>query len=193
MVKKKSKKPSKKKKVVAIEKPVPKKFPEDMVLQDLLYQTAGAQGTTVVKAIFDKELTDEDVAKKTGISLNLVRRILYELYDNRVVSYRRTRDENSGWYIYFWKMEPERAIDHLKDNQRLLLQKLEERLEEERNTMYFVCNSNDPKVSFDAAVEAEFKCPKCGGKLKPYNNSATVVSLERRVESLKQQLIKPNA
>jgi transcription initiation factor TFIIE subunit alpha len=167
-----------------------RKFLEDPMLQDLLYQVAGDQGATVAKALLGKELTDEDLAKRTGISINLVRRILYDLYDNRVVSYRRTRDEESGWYIYHWTLDPERAIDHLRENRRLLLQKLEEKLERERNTMYFACGGEDPKVPFEAAVETDFKCPRCGGRLKPYDNTSVIVSLERRVQTLREQLMK---
>lgn len=166
----------------------PQVFPEDRLFLDLLYRVAGEQGLIVAKTLFGKELTDEDLAKRVGTSINLVRRILYELYDNRVVSYRRVRDEDSGWYIYYWKMEPGRAITHLKDSRRQLLQKLEEKLEQERGTMYFVCSNGDPKVPFEEAAEINFKCPRCGKKLERYDNSSVVLSLERRVQLLKQQI-----
>jgi transcription initiation factor TFIIE subunit alpha len=190
------KKVKKPKKAKAVKKPAKKpeppsaKFLENPLLQGLLYQVAGEHGATVAKALLGKELTDEDLAKRVGISINLVRRILYDLYDNRVVSYRRIRDEESGWYMYYWKLDPERAIEHVKDNQRLLLQKLEERLERERNTMYFACSAGDPKVPYDVAVETDFKCPQCKGRLKPYDNTQVIVSLERRVQSLREQLLK---
>jgi transcription initiation factor TFIIE subunit alpha len=189
---KKPKRPKAVKKPKPAEKPrpPPPKFLEDPFLQELLYQVAGEQGTAVAKALLGKELTDEDLAKRVGIQINLVRRILYDLYDNRVVSYRRIRDEESGWYMYYWRLDPERAIDHIKDNRRLLLQKLEEKLERERNTMYFACAAGDPKVPFDAAVETDFKCLQCKGRLKPYDNSQVIISLERRVQSLREQLLK---
>lgn len=170
-------------------KKVQPKFPEDPALMELLNQLAGEHGCTVVKTIFGEELTDDEVAKRTGIRLNLVRRILYDLYDNRVVSYRRVRDESSGWYIYYWKMDPERALDYVSANKRALLQKLEEQLEREKTTMYFGCEDSCPKVPFDLAAENDFRCPRCGKRLELYDNSSTLTSLERRVQSLRQQLV----
>ncbi|MGC8816896.1 MAG: transcription factor E [Candidatus Hadarchaeum sp.] len=161
---------------------------ENPTIYELLHQIAGEHGYTVAKAIVSEELTDEEIAKRTGIRLNLVRRILYDLYDNRVVSYRRVRDENSGWYIYYWKVDPERALAYVKTNRQLLLQRLEEQLEKEKNTIYFSCSNGCPKVTLEEASENDFKCPKCKGKLEPYDNSAIIVSLERRIQALREQL-----
>ncbi|MEM2890498.1 MAG: transcription factor E [Candidatus Hadarchaeum sp.] len=169
------------------EKPAPISL-ENPTIYELLHQIAGEHGYTVAKAIVSEELTDEEIAKRTGIRLNLVRRILYDLYDNRVVSYRRVRDENSGWYIYYWKVDPERALDYVKTNRQLLLQKLEEQLEKEKNTIYFSCSNGCPKMTLEEAAENDFKCSRCKGKLEPYDNSATIISLERRIQALREQL-----
>ncbi len=156
---------------------------------EILNQIAGEHGLQVVKTISGKELSDDEVAKRTGMRINLVRRILYELYDNRIVNYRRTRDENSGWYIYYWELDPERALGYVNMNRRLLLQKLEEQLEREKNNMYFSCDNGCPKLPFEQAAENDFKCPKCRGKLESYNNSNVVTSLEHKVQSLRQQML----
>ena len=50
------------------------------------------------------EITDDEIANKTGIRLNIVRRILYKLYDHSLVSLRRTRDPKTGWFIFHWKL-----------------------------------------------------------------------------------------
>jgi transcription initiation factor TFIIE subunit alpha len=165
-----------------------KKTRQDPALKEILLRIAGEPGCEIADALVGKELTDEQLAKKTGIRLNLVRKILYNLYDSRIVDYRRVRDESSGWYIYYWRIEPERALEFSDQNKRLLLRKLEERLELERSTMYFSCSSLCPKVSFDLAAENDFKCPRCGKKLKPFDNTGVITALERQVESLRQHL-----
>lgn len=167
--------------------PIPLEHP---TIYELLHQVAGEHGYTVAKAIVSEELTDEEIAKRTGIRLNLVRRILYDLYDNRVVSYRRVRDENSGWYIYYWKVDPERALAYVKTNRQLLLQKLEEQLEKEKNAIYFSCGNDCPKMTLDEAAENDFRCPRCKGKLEPYDNSAIIISMERRIQALREQLVR---
>jgi len=164
------------------------KFKKDPIFREILTRIAGEHGYDVAATLIDKELTDDEVAKKTGMRVNLVRKILYDLYDSRVVGYRRVRDESSGWYTYYWRIEPERAKEFFNTNKRLLLQKLQERLEEERDTMYFTCDNGCPKVPFDVAVENDFKCPKCGSKMHRYDNSNVISALEHQVESLKQRL-----
>jgi transcription initiation factor TFIIE subunit alpha len=164
------------------------KFQEDPVFKEILIRIAGEHGHEVASELVGKEMTDEELAKKTGIRVNLVRKILYDLYDNRVVGYRRIRDENSGWYIYYWRIEPERAIEFYDSNKRLLLQKLQERLEQERGPMFFICSDGCVKLPFDEAVEVDFKCPKCQKQLKPFENSDIVTALERQIESLKEHL-----
>jgi transcription initiation factor TFIIE subunit alpha len=165
------------------------KLPDDPVVIKLLNQIAGKHGHEVAKVLSGEELTDDEVANRTGIRINLVRRILYELYENRLANYRRVRDENSGWYVYYWQLDPARALEYVNANQRQLLQKLEEQLELEKNTMYFSCSNEDPKMPFEQAAENDFKCPKCGGKLESYDNSNVITSLEQRIQSLRQQIL----
>ena len=162
---------------------------EDLVLGEIVTRIAGEHGIKVVERLALGELTDEELAKETGVRLNLVRRILYDLYDNRVVAYRRIRNESTGWYIYYWRVEPGRAKEFLANNKRVLLRKLEERLEQERSTMTFGCNNGCQRLPFELAVEVDFKCPRCGDRLELYDNSGVIHALERQVEVLRQQLV----
>ncbi len=195
----KGKKVSKGKKIGKIKKAVEKRVKkkkelrqkplEDPVLKEIITRIAGDRGYEVAKVLAGEEVTDDEVAKRMGMRVNLVRKILYDLYENRVVSYRRVRDEHSGWYVYYWQIEPERAREYFDNNKRLLMQKLQERLEAERDTIFFSCGNGDPKVSFELAAESDFKCPRCGSKLGPYDNSSVVMALERQIESLRQRLV----
>ena len=156
------------------------------VLKEIVTRVSGENGATLIAALSGKELTDEELAKRTGVRVNLVRRILYDLYENRVVNYRRLRDENSGWYVYYWRVESDRASEHFHTIQNQLLKKLEERLDYERNTMFFTCSNGCPKLSFEQAVELDFKCPHCGDRLEHLDNAAVITSLESQVELLKK-------
>ncbi|MCK5593075.1 hypothetical protein KAI31_03155, partial [Candidatus Bathyarchaeota archaeon] len=48
------------------------------------------------------EITDDQIANKTEIRLNIVRKILYRFYDRSLVALRRSRDQNTGWFIFHW-------------------------------------------------------------------------------------------
>lgn len=164
---------------------------EDLVnspaFERILSRVAGEHGSGVAKVLLEEgEATDEEIANELDIRLNLVRKILYDLYDNQVVDYRRTRDEETGWYIYYWHIEPNRALELMNENKRTLLRKLKERLEHERSTMFFTCDEDCPRVEFDKAVENDFKCPKCGGKMEEFDNSGIINALERQIETLEQ-------
>ena len=46
----------------------------------------------IVQALIDGVETDEAIAEKTEIKLNIVRKILYKLYDMGLATYKRSKD-----------------------------------------------------------------------------------------------------
>jgi len=79
------------------------------------------------------EITDDEIATKTGIRLNSVRKILYKLYDHSLVSLRRTRDPKTGWFIFHWRLQPDQLEGFILSQKRRVLEKLNVRLEYESN------------------------------------------------------------
>ncbi|NIO37991.1 transcription factor, partial [Candidatus Bathyarchaeota archaeon] len=77
------------------------------------------------------ETTDDQIANKTEIRLNSVRKILYRLYDHSLVSLRRTRDPKTGWFIFHWKLQPDQLEGFILSQKRRVLEKLSLRLEYE--------------------------------------------------------------
>lgn len=162
---------------------------ETPAFERILNRIAGEHGSSVARVLIEEgETTDEEIANKLDVRLNLVRKILYDLYDNQVVDYRRTRDEDTGWYVYYWHIEPSRALELMDKNKRTLLNKLEERLEHEKNTLFFTCGNDCPRIEFDEAVEQNFECPECGEKMEEFDNSGIINALERQIETLKQEM-----
>jgi transcription initiation factor TFIIE subunit alpha len=51
------------------------------------------------------EIADIEIADKTQIRLNLVRKALYRLYDRSIVALRRSRDKETGWFIFNWRLQ----------------------------------------------------------------------------------------
>ena len=72
-------------------------------------EIAGKEGVDVATVLVNAdETTDEEIATKTDLKLNVVRRILYKLHDNHLASYRRIRDTNTGWFLYYWRIDTAR-------------------------------------------------------------------------------------
>ncbi|MEM1980975.1 MAG: transcription factor E [Candidatus Hadarchaeales archaeon] len=162
-------------------------FSKNPVLREFIKRVAGENGLLILSKLWGKQLTDEELAKLTRLRVNLVRKILYDLYENRVVNYHRFRNEDNGWYIYRWYVEMEGALENLQSIRQELLRKLEERLEYERGHMFFSCKNNCPRMTFEEASEHEFKCPHCGEPMEFMDNRQIIASLEAQVEELRRQ------
>lgn len=136
-----------------------------------------------------EETTDDEIANKTGIRLNSVRKILYKLYDHSLVSLRRTRDPKTGWFIFHWKLQPDQLEGFILNQKRRVLEKLSIRLEYEKNHDFFYCYTPGcRRIPFEEAVELVFRCSTCGKPLVHYENTKNVQVLVKKVEQLRKEL-----
>jgi len=135
------------------------------------------------------EITDDQIANKTGIRLNSVRKILYKLYDHSLVALRRSRDENTGWFIFHWKLQPDQLEGFILNQKRRVLEKLQIRLDYEKSHDFYYCDSPKcPRTTFEDAVESVFRCPSCGNPLMHFDNKHIIQALESKVEQLRKEL-----
>jgi len=135
------------------------------------------------------EITDDQIANKTGIRLNSVRKILYKMYDHSLVSLRRSRDENTGWFIFHWKLQPDQLEGFIANQKRHVLQKLDTRLSYEKNHDFYYCSTPGCKrLPFEEAVELLFRCPTCNQPMMHFDNGKLVDILSQKVDQLRKEL-----
>ncbi len=135
------------------------------------------------------EVTDDEIANKTGIRLNVIRKILYKLYDHSLVALRRTRDEKTGWFIFHWKFQPDQLEGFILNQKRRVLEKLQIRLDFEKSHDFYYCGSPKcQRTPFEEAVESIFRCPSCGNSLMHFDNTDLVKALDTKVEQLRKEL-----
>jgi len=137
-----------------------------------------------------KEMRDEEIAKKIGMRVNEVRRVLYELHNKQIATYRKVMDPNTRWYTYYWKLNTENIYTLIKRRKRRVIELLRQRLEYERNNTFFKCTKGErcPIVTFDVAMEHYFKCPTCGAPLEQFDNSKIIELLEKKIAELEEEL-----
>lgn len=136
-----------------------------------------------------EETTDDEIANKTGIRLNSVRKILYKLYDHSLVSLRRTRDPKTGWFIFHWRLQPDQLEGFILSQKRRVLEKLNIRMEYEKNHDFYYCNTPGCKrIPFEEAVELVFRCPTCGKPLMHYDNVKILDALGKKLDKLRKEL-----
>ena len=135
------------------------------------------------------EITDDEIANKTGIRLNSVRKILYKLYDHSLVSLRRTRDPKTGWFIFHWRLQPDQLEGFILSQKRRVLEKLNVRLDYEVNHDFYYCNTPGcRRVTFEEAVEAVFHCNTCSKPLAHSDNQRMIFRLGEKVDQLRKEL-----
>jgi transcription initiation factor TFIIE subunit alpha len=150
----------------------------------------GEEAVTIVKSL--KKLgegTDEIIANDCAIRLNTVRKVLYKLYDHGLVSCTRVRDEKTGWFIFYWRLQPDQLDAFIRSRKKRALDKLKQRLDFERNHTFFVCKTDiEVRVTFEEAMESSFKCGKCGNQLDSSENANMVSILESKIDRLEAEL-----
>ncbi len=136
----------------------------------------------------DFEPNDEEKLK-----LNTVRKTLYKLYSAKLAQFRRVRDKNTGWFIYYWWHDFDKLNEILLEKEQKIISKLRDRLKYELNNYFFICeNCRKPETRFifDDAVDLNFKCPVdgCGGNLIADENKKLIDFLKEKIVSLQDTI-----
>jgi transcription initiation factor TFIIE subunit alpha len=162
----------------------------DETLDQIALILGGEGGVVIINAIKDvEEITVEELAEKTGIQINEVRRILYKFYNHSLVTSRRFRDKETGWFIFQWRLQPELIEAFVTGMKQKILRKLQARLEYELDHEFYHCgNQTCLRVTFEDAMDTVFNCPVCGEPLRPVDNEATVAFLERKIAEIEGEL-----
>ena len=156
----------------------------DSVIKGYLINLVGEEGYKVVLNMPEGEVTDEKIAQATGVLLNIVRRTLFILYENRLAVYRRERDSDSGWLTYLWKLDLSNLNRQLDLEAKKLLKNLKTKLEYEEDKVFYICEKLDGRFLFEIAAEMEFKCPFCGSELIFEENEPVIEALKQRIVQL---------
>ncbi|MEM3713344.1 MAG: transcription factor [Nitrososphaeria archaeon] len=163
--------------------------PIDESFLALIKELVGDEGVALVSFLSENfDITDEALSEKTGIKLNNVRKILYTLYDNQLVSYKRIRDKTSGWFIYLWRLNQDNVHFLLRAKKRAVLDKLKERYEYERQHVFLYCKKDNVRLSFEEAAENNFKCPICSGHLASFDNSIIINFLKNKIQEIEEDI-----
>jgi transcription initiation factor TFIIE subunit alpha len=165
-------------------------FVSDEVLSKVVEMVGGEDAVRIVSILKKTDRsTDEEISNKTDIRLNEVRKILYRLYDYSLVTCERLRDEKTGWFIFYWKLQPDQAEGFIQNQRRKILEKLESRVDYELSHNFYSCLTEGcERVTFEDAMETFFRCQKCGKLLQHNDNSKIVERLKKKIDSIHQEL-----
>ncbi|QEE14577.2 transcription factor [Promethearchaeum syntrophicum] len=137
----------------------------------------------------NEDLTDERIAELSGVKLNIVRKILYILNENKLTEFQRVRDKRSGWYIYYWTETFGNLPNLLSERKDAVAEKLDIRMKFEAENFFFICNNGCAgRFIFIDAMDLNFNCPNCdGGILSEERNKKKVSFLKDTIIKLRNE------
>ena len=164
-------------------------FVDDETLGKVAEVLGGEEAVKVVDVLrVVDETTDDEIASRTEIRLNSVRKILYKLYDHSLVALRRSRDQTTGWFIFHWRLQPDQLEGFILNQKRRVLEKLETRLDYEKNHDFYYCYTPGcRRIPFKEAMELVFRCPMCNKPLMHFDNGRIIEALTEKVEQLRKE------
>lgn len=155
----------------------------------ILSEVIGHEAVAVVNILKEKKSVSEfKISKELKKEINETRQILYKLHGADLVECERKKDDDKGWYVYFWMFKPKTMKHFTNMYRKTKLTKLIDRLEREKNHEFFICASKCARLNFDTAFDFEYKCPECGAILEYEEKNGKIVSLQKEVDKMKKAL-----
>jgi len=158
------------------------------LINELIDRVAGEVGIIIYSLKLNKEFTDDQLALELGIEINEIRKALFALYELGLAEYRRIRDDETGWMEYYWKINYDRSVEILRRELEKTKKKLEEKIEQESNNIYYICPNMCIKVSYEEAMDYNFSCPKCGAMLEYLDNSKAIEKIKEEIKRIDEIL-----
>jgi len=154
----------------------------ESLVQELIYEVTedNENSISIVKCLLEGKITDEEISEEIELRLNIVRKILYRLYDAGLASYKRSKDPETQWYTYSWKFEKDKVIDTITKKFEENSREMEESLAYEEDNMFFTC-INGCRYNFEEASEYNFVCPECETTLEYQDNSSLITELKEQM------------
>lgn len=149
----------------------------------------GDNGVQIIEILQDRDnITVEEIAEITEIEVNDVRKLLYRFYNHSLITNRRFRDKETGWFIFQWSLQPELVEAYVHSIKRKILKKLKTRLDYELTHEFYHCgNPQCPNTTFEVAMDTVFHCPHCEEPLHRMDTTPVVEFLERKIVEIEEE------
>ena len=155
-------------------------------IQDYFITNFGEDSVRIVRAA-NSEMTDEALSIKCKLKVSEIRSVLNKLHNVRLATYTRSKDKDTGWYSYIWKVQLSDLCDMIEKQMNDEITSLKQQLETSTTVFSFYCPkcSKENKIDFDMATDLRFRCPSCRKQLKEVKiNRQTIMEM---IESIRRK------
>lgn len=153
-----------------------------------LLKLVGEEGIDLIRKCPAEELSDDEIAERTGVNLNTVRHTLYNLYEHRLAEYRRIKNNETGWLTYLWTIKMDQLLPVLRQEMEACVGKLGLRLHYDESNDFYQCKNCGQMMTFNNAMMVNFACPHCGEMVVHFDDELLVTALQRRIAKMNEAL-----
>jgi transcription initiation factor TFIIE subunit alpha len=150
----------------------------------------GDEYLKVARSLLNTEdATDEEIASSTGLRINIVRKVLYDLFGKALITGIRVKDEKKGWFVYRWRARKDEVDNFIENQKKKIVERLQQRLDYENSAEFYHCGNEDcQKLTFEKALDLSFKCPTCGKLVNITKNEKLKKALQAKIDQLREDL-----
>src|ERR671938_2201988 len=100
----------------------------------------GEEYIKVARALLNTEdTTDEEIASATGLRINIIRKVLYDMFGKALITGIRVKDEKKGWFVYRWRAKQDQVDNFIENHKKKILDRLQKRLQYEESSEFSNC------------------------------------------------------
>ncbi len=159
------------------------------ILNELIRDTAGRNAEPVSDILRNRdEVNEYKLADKLKITVNQVRNILYKLFDKGIVTFRRKKDTQKGWYIYFWSLNVPKALMKFIELKQKEIEDLRKQIDSLETKHYYSCPYGCVEVNEETALHYNFICQECGQLLVLSEKADKIKELRNLIEKYERQI-----
>ncbi len=143
---------------------------------DVIEQIAGEEACEIVKSLLFEDKTIKEIAKDTGLKINLIRKVLYKLNKYYIATYEKSEKKiNPIFREFTWRFNPQAVVKYVEKRKEVLIDNLKKNLNYLSQKQVFFCgNQGCSTYDFEKAFELNFKCPNCNTALKLLDSTTTI-------------------
>jgi len=136
-----------------------------------------------------QDATDEEIASYTGLRINMVRKVLYDLFGKALITGVRVKDERKGWFVYRWRSRRDEVENFIENQKKKIAERLQQRLDYENSSQFYHCGNDDcQRLTFENALEESFQCPSCGKILDHKKNEKAKKAFVKKIDEIKKDM-----
>ncbi len=159
------------------------------ILREVVVIIAGKQAEGIVDLLDSNQHVNEFlIAKKLNITINQTRNILYKISDQGLVSFVRKKDKKKGWYTYFWKIEPIKAMEFYRNELLSKISQMNNQIKNRETRQFYYCPLCHMEINEENALLKDFTCPECGNIFVLLDNAPILNDLRKGLGKLQIEL-----